>query len=140
MEDPLYRMIEIATGTVRANRLRGAEKILKTRKELKKHKYDYCYETNNKLFVTRWQDNVVISNFKSVDSVTVSQRWSKTEKKKVNVEQPGLIHDHNQHMGGVDLHDNAVANYRIGIRGKKWWWPLWTNSVNSTTVNPWKIH
>lgn len=43
-------------------------------------------------------------------------------------------------MGGVDLHDNAVANYRVGIRGKKWWWPLWTNSVNSTTVNAWKFH
>lgn len=43
-------------------------------------------------------------------------------------------------MGGVDLHDNAVSNYRIAIRGKKWWWPLWTNAVNSTTVNAWKIH
>lgn len=43
-------------------------------------------------------------------------------------------------MGGVDLHDNAVSNYRIAVRGKKWWYPLWTNAITSTTVNAWKIH
>lgn len=43
-------------------------------------------------------------------------------------------------MDGVDLHDNGVANYRIAIRGKKWWWPIWINCINSTVVNGWKIH
>lgn len=43
-------------------------------------------------------------------------------------------------MGGVDLHDNAVANYRIGIRGKKWWWPLWVTCLDSASVNAWKLH
>ncbi|KAK9751452.1 hypothetical protein QE152_g5040 [Popillia japonica] len=43
-------------------------------------------------------------------------------------------------MGGVDLHDNGVANYRIGIRGKKWWWPLWVQCLDSAVVNAWKLH
>lgn len=43
-------------------------------------------------------------------------------------------------MGGVDLHDNALGNYRIGIRGKKWWWPLFTNTLSNMMVNAWKLH
>ncbi|KAK0169497.1 hypothetical protein PV327_011534 [Microctonus hyperodae] len=43
-------------------------------------------------------------------------------------------------MGGVDLHDNGVANYRISIRGKKWWWPLWIQCLDSAVVNAWKLH
>lgn len=43
-------------------------------------------------------------------------------------------------MGGVDLHDNDIANYRIKIRGKKWWWPLFSNAVDSTIVNAWKFY
>lgn len=43
-------------------------------------------------------------------------------------------------MGGVDLHDNAVSNYRITIRSKKWWWPLWLSVLESSLVNAWKIN
>lgn len=43
-------------------------------------------------------------------------------------------------MGGVDLLDQAVNNYRIHIRGKKWWWALFTQMLNMATVNAWKIH
>ena len=32
-------------------------------------------------------------------------------------------------MGGVDLLDNAVATYRINIKGKKWWWPHFANCL-----------
>ncbi|CAH2109193.1 unnamed protein product [Euphydryas editha] len=52
-------------------------------------------------------------------------------------------------MGGVDLHDNGIANYRIRVRGKKWWWqwppPLvneqrFINLIDSVLVNSWKIY
>lgn len=43
-------------------------------------------------------------------------------------------------MGGVDLHDNAVANYRVAARSKKWYWPLWLSSLESAAVNAWKLH
>lgn len=43
-------------------------------------------------------------------------------------------------MGGVDLHDNAVQNYRIAVRGKKWYFPLFSTCVDSALVNAWKIH
>ncbi|KAK9702261.1 hypothetical protein QE152_g30066 [Popillia japonica] len=43
-------------------------------------------------------------------------------------------------MGGVDLLDNGVANDRIKVRGKKWWWPLFINLIDCTVVNAWKLY
>lgn len=43
-------------------------------------------------------------------------------------------------MGGVDLNDQCTNNYRIGIRGKKWWWCLFTHMVNIAMTNSWKLH
>jgi hypothetical protein len=61
------------------------------------------------------------------------------QKKKVIVTQPRLIEQYNHKMGGVDLCDNLVANYRIRIRGKKWWWPIFTNYIDVTLTNAWKL-
>lgn len=43
-------------------------------------------------------------------------------------------------MGGVDLLDQGVNNYRIGIRGKRWWWVLFTEMLNIAAVNAWRIY
>ena len=43
-------------------------------------------------------------------------------------------------MGGVDLHDNGIINYRIRIREKKWWWPLFSNGIDSAIFNAWKMY
>ena len=44
-------------------------------------------------------------------------------------------------MGGVDLHDNAVQNYRINrIRSKKWYWSLFITCIDSCVVNTWNLH
>lgn len=51
-----------------------------------------------------------------------------------------MIFEYNRYMGAVDLHDNGVANYRIGVRGKKWWWPLFENAMRNAVVNAWKIN
>ncbi|CAH0562903.1 unnamed protein product [Brassicogethes aeneus] len=50
-----------------------------------------------------------------------------------------MISKYNKYMGGVDLHDNGVANYRIRVMGKKWWWPLFINTIDSALVNSWKL-
>lgn len=95
------------------------------------------------MFIARWHDNnevTIVSNFVGAQPEVPTTRYSSVEKKKVSLPQPKIISEYNKHMGGVDLHDNGVANYRIAIRGKKWWWPLWNNCVNSTIVNAWKIH
>lgn len=140
-----------AIGTVRSNRLRGADSYLGTTKprkskgspKLVKHGYDCVYDQRNQIHITRWNDNnevTIISNFVGIQPESKVSRYSSLEKKKISVPQPNVINQYNKHMGGVDLHDNGVANYRISIRSKKWWWPLWINCINSTIVNAWKIH
>lgn len=42
-------------------------------------------------------------------------------------------------MGGVVLHDNAIANKEIRLRGRKLSWPLLYKGIDSENVNPWKI-
>ena len=50
-----------------------------------------------------------------------------------------MIQQYNKFMGGVDLADNMLANYRICIRGKKWWWPIFSNYIDVCMVNAWKL-
>ena len=33
-------------------------------------------------------------------------------------------------MGGVDSLDNQVSVYRIDVRGKKWYWPHYINTID----------
>ena len=36
--------------------------------------------------------------------------------------------------------DQNVNAYRIGVREKKWWWPLFTLSVDVSVQNAWFLH
>ena len=38
-------------------------------------------------------------------------------------------------MWGFDLHDAFVSSYRVNIRSKKWWWPLFTDLIDSKIVS-----
>lgn len=140
-----------ATGTVRTNRIGGAQ--LKTGKALPRGEYDFKFDSTNKILVCTWQDNkevTICTNYDQLLPTTTVKRWKKTTKDRrgnvtapghyVNFHQPQIFKSYNQGMGGVDLHDNAVQNYRINIRAKKWYWPLWLSVLNSAAVNAWKLH
>ena len=43
-------------------------------------------------------------------------------------------------MGGVDLLDAAVGTYRTKIKGKKWWWPHFTNTLGILMGAAWNIY
>jgi hypothetical protein len=43
-------------------------------------------------------------------------------------------------MGGVDLFDRLLGAYRPSIKGKKRWWPLFTNALNVSVVAAWLLH
>ena len=79
------------------------------------------------------------SNFIGVEPVANVSHFSRNERKRVQVEQPKLITYYNKFMGGVDLADNVVSNYRIRVRGKKWWWPIFSNYVDVSMVNAWRL-
>lgn len=43
-------------------------------------------------------------------------------------------------MGGVDKLDWYVNKYRIKIRGKKWYFPLFTNAIDVAMVNAYVLY
>lgn len=51
-------------------------------------------------------------------------RYSVKQETKIEIPQPNMVSCYNKSMGGVDLMDNNISNYRIGLRGKKWYIPI----------------
>lgn len=133
-----------ATGTIRDNRISDCK--LESTNTIKKRErgcFDYRFDSKSKSCVVRWNDNSVvtlITNNISINPVQPVKRYDRKLKKEINIPQPLVIKEYNKYMGGVDLHDNGIANYRIRVRGKKWWWPLFINSVDSVIVNVWKLY
>lgn len=131
-----------ATGTIRENRTRKCP-ISNNNIFKKKERgyFEYKYSDSNLLFV-RWKDNSVVTlatNYDAAEPARKVKRWSTAQKDKVDVPQPYLFQNYNKHMGGVDLLDQTVSCYRINIRGKKWWWSLFTHIINVAAVNAWRL-
>ena len=74
-----------------------------------------------------------------VDPAGTIGRYSRTEGKKLDVPCPDLVKRYNRGMGGVDLMDSSVANYRVSWRKKKWWWPIFSWSLSVQAVNSWRL-
>lgn len=134
----------LATGTVRDNRTANCPvEDNKTMKKTERGAYSCAFDRNLEVLAVRWNDNSVVTvmtNNSTVLPIVPAKRYNRKERKEISIPQPNLIHQYNKHMGGVDLHDNGIANYRIAIKGKKWWWPLFVNMIDSTVVNSWKIY
>lgn len=130
-----------ATGTVREQRLQKCP--LESMKKSERGAHDWAFDPNGQILSVKWKDNANVclaSNFTGIEPIQPVRRFSQSEKKHVNVPQPHIIRTYNQYMGGVDLHDAFVAKYRIKIKAKKWWWPLFTNLIDSAIVNSWRLY
>ena len=131
-----------ATGTIRENRTAGANQKMISSKQLQKQErgcFEYCCDGT--VYIAKWHDNSVVtiaSNWESHTPVHKVRRRVKGDVKEVL--QPHLINYYDKGMGGVDLMDFLLEAYRPTIRGKKWYWPLFVNLLNTTVVAAWKIH
>lgn len=133
-----------ATGTIRENRtnkcpLENCKKFTKKQRGA----FASAYDDETKVSIVRWNDNstvTVCSNIHNVTPVNKVKRYNRKERKDIYISQPNVISEYNKYMGGVDLHDNGIANYRSRVLGKKWWWPLFCNSLDSIIVNAWKLY
>ncbi|XP_068207391.1 piggyBac transposable element-derived protein 3-like [Palaemon carinicauda] len=47
---------------------------------------------------------------------------------------------YNKQMGGVDIFDQQLSAYRIRIRSRKWWWPIFAWIINAQVVNSWMLY
>ena len=133
-----------ATGTLRSNHTDHCPQI--SPNELKKKDrghIDHSYDKAGKVIVIRWHDNspvTMASNVYGVQPVDKAKRWSSAAKKEIQVTQPAAIKYHNANMGGTDRMDQNVGCYRIIIRSKKWWWPLFMYMVDVSIQNAFYLY
>lgn len=131
-------------GTVRDNRTAKANLTdMKLMKKEDRGNIDFSFDKKNEIAAIRWNDNAIVtvmSNHLLDEPLKEAKRYDRKKKKYVNIPMPNAIFEYNKTMGGVDLFDNATSNYRIGIRGKKWYWPLSSNALDAALVNAWKIY
>lgn len=131
------------TGTVRENRTEKCP--LEDKKVMmKKARGSYCsaFDKDNNIVAIRWKDNSVLtimSNEYGINPIQQASRYSAQEKRRTEINQPFLISQYNKYMGGVDLLDNNISNYRINIRGKKWYFPIWLWMLDICVVNAWTL-
>jgi len=68
------------------------------------------------------------------------KKHSAADKKHLMVPQPAYIVMYNQYMGCVDRMDKNTSKYRIGIRGKKWYWQMLVFPINVSVNNAWLLY
>lgn len=134
-----------STGTIRDNRIPKNCPLLSKKDMSKKQRgdFDSCLDRTNGILLTRWTDNNVVSAASikyGVAPLASVQRYSAKEKKIVQVKRPNLISKYNASMGGTDLMDENIARYRISLRGKKWWWCLFTWLLDAAIQNAWVLY
>lgn len=133
-----------ATGTVRDNRF-PKDIPLSSKKDMKNQSrghFESTLEKEDGILLVRWHDNSVVtvaSTSYGVEPVSTVKRFSQTEKKHVQIQQPFVVKQYNYYMGGTDLMDEDIGSHRIGIRGKKWQWPLFTWLIDLATTNAWRL-
>ena len=114
--------------SIRSNRtgsvpLRDANKMEKEKRRL----YDSVLDKDTGICIRRWKDSKVVtmaSTHAGVNPIKKAQRYSKAEKKRVEITQPNVVAEYNYGMGGVDCFDQNIAACMITQRSKKWWWPV----------------
>lgn len=133
------------TGTVRVNRLPKDIPLPDKKTMEKKGRGAFVSKISKEdgVIVVRWTDNAVVSVASTsygVQPLCSTLRYSKEDKKKIEVDQPHLISMYNKYMGGTDRMDQDVARNRISIRGKKWYWPLLTWLIDASVHNAWTLY
>ena len=135
-----------ATGTMRANRI-AKQCRMKTVEEMKKTprgSYSVAQATSDGDSVTlvRWKDNNIVTTGSTIygsHPVGPVGRYSKDAGGRIQVQRPHAIKKYNEYMGGTDRQDQHVNNYRTTMRGKKWWFPIFTWLVDVSAQNAWRI-
>ena len=139
--DKLSQMGVGGSGTIRANRLMGCP--LDDLSKAKRGAHDHAYDPSSHVALVRWMDSkpvTLASNCNGVHPVKTARRWSNATKTKVEIDQPFVVSQYNKFLGGVDRLDQNIAQYRIGIRSRKWYWPIVAYLLQIAMHNAWLLY
>lgn len=135
-EDDIYFV-----GRCRRNRILGVDK-LKSEKVLQKMGRGgmSVATSSDGITVTRWVDNSlvhIVSSYAGKEPITICKRFSRKEKRYVQIPVPRSVAVYNKHMGGVDLMASLVARYRNDIRNNRWYMIIFYDMLNVLVCNAW---
>ena len=101
----------------------------------------FDYVCDGIVYVVKWHDSALVSlasNYHTHQPVQTANR--RVASAVARITQPMLVSQYNRGMGGLDVLDRMLAQYRPTIRAKKWWWPLFAHGVNLSIVAAWRLY
>lgn len=130
----------LASGTCRDNR---TEKCPISDKNWmkKKPRGSADFRMSEGVLAMKWKDNkdvTVVTNFDS-STMKTARRYDRNARKFTTVPQPTCIDNYNTYMGFVDLMDQEVSTYRVRMRQRKWWWPIFSYMLSVTVNNAYQL-
>ena len=135
-----------SVGTIRANRMMGANKELMNEKQLKRSgrgAMDWRVDANRGITTIRWYDNGIVqlvSSHIGHDLGKPVQRWSAAEKDYNEIPCPAMVMEYNIHMGGVDLCDMLLSLYRVRLRICKYYKHIVYYCIGISVTNAWILY
>ena len=122
-----------ATGTVRADRLGKDLKINKKDIKCKERGAMQVYYERSGISCVTWNDNgpvTILSNVHANLPYTQVKLWGSSQRICIKINRSNCITEYNKHMAWVDSLDAHVSVYRTDVRGKKRYWPHYTNTID----------
>ncbi|XP_064473141.1 piggyBac transposable element-derived protein 2-like [Ornithodoros turicata] len=131
-----------ATGTIMKNRLPKGTKMEDDKTLSKRGRGSSCQVVNStsSTSLVKWMDNKPItlaSTHIGEEPIGSCRRWSKKEKKYLDVPRPAIADEYNRYMGGVDLCDLMLSLYSTTQRTKKWTVRAMIFLLDLAAVNSW---
>ena len=135
-------------GTIRAPRITGLPKNKTAEKDFiakgqGSHNENKTTNLANEVTHVQWFDNKIVnlvSTFAKAKPLQTVQRFSRKERRVVDVPRPSIVGLYNQGMGGVDLADGMISLYRIFLRSRKYYQRLIFHLVDLALLNSWNCY
>ncbi|CAH2012308.1 unnamed protein product [Acanthoscelides obtectus] len=131
------------TGTIRQNRLEKCPLNKSAMKKSHRGSMDSYVNSTKEVIVMQWKDNSIVhvaSNCFVLQPTKAARRYSAADKKYIMVEMPHAIQQYNTNMGGTDLMDRNISNYRPQLRNNKWWWQVFIHLLCASVSNAWILY
>jgi len=131
------------TGSIWENRLQKCPSQ-NTASLKKKRPGTMSFKGHKDVLIVKWNDSSIVtvaSNCRGITQTCKAEKIGTVDGKrvKIQVECPSVIQKYNKYMGGVNWFDENFDHFRVGLRGKKWWSPIFAFGIDVACQNAWHL-
>ncbi|XP_035220835.1 piggyBac transposable element-derived protein 3-like [Stegodyphus dumicola] len=140
--DDLRKRDIACTGTIMKSRVPNAVHLTndKIMSKMERGSFDMSVRQDDEICIVKWYDKKAVllcSSKLGVEPLDRCKRWSKKDRRYIEVPRPVIIKEYNANMGGIDLIDRMISYYRIRTRTKKWTVKTTLHFFDLSVVNAW---